>query len=144
MNRTVSKQRSEVIEAFINIEWLMNAVISQKYFGKAHAPFIFGFLYDVNCTFALKRNVLKKIAPDFTEIVRLNRLNNIRNYFAHCNQEVLKAGESEWKVLDPKDTEKKISFEDLYSEFMSNKGEVESSLANLYEKLGGVWEEEPM
>ena len=88
MNKRISEYRSGVIEKFINIEWLINAVISQFYFRRVVKSFVFQLLYDVNCTFALKRNVLQKIAPDFSKLETLNRLNNIRNFFAHCSQEV--------------------------------------------------------
>ena len=145
MSNIISGYRSEVIEKFINIEWLMNVIISQYYFKKVVSTFVFYFLYDVNCTFALKRNVLQKIAPSFSELEVLNRLNNIRNYFAHCNQEFFegsekpKAGEK-GKVLDPKDTKNEINFESLYKEFMEKEGNITKALADLYVSLGGQME----
>src|SRR3989344_3281853 len=142
MSRKISKYRSEVIEKFINIESLMNAIISQHYFKKVIAPFVFELLYDVNCTFALKRNILQKIEPNFSKLETINRLNNIRNLFAHCNQEVFEGskkpapGET-GKVLDPKDTKKELDFEKLYKEFTKEEGRVTQALGNLYMSLGG-------
>ena len=141
MDKQISEYRSEVIEKSINIEWLINMIISQYYFGKGKKSFIFQFLYDVNCTSSLKRNVLQKIAPEFNGIETLNRLSSIRNLFAHCNQEVFD-GDNEikgeiGKVLDPRNTANELDFKSLYQEFIDKSGGLEIELGKLYESLGG-------
>lgn len=142
MSKRISEYRSEVIEKFINIEWLINAIISQYYLKRVDKSFLFDILYDVNCFFALKRNVLQKIAPSFSKLEDLNRLSNIRNYFAHCGQEVFPGSKKpepgeRGKVLDPKDTKRELDFQSLYNEFKSKESDVTKELANLLVSLGG-------
>jgi hypothetical protein len=70
----------------------------------------------------------------------LNRLNTIRNYFAHCNQEIIQGTDlkQQGKVVDPRDIEKEVDFESLHSEFMKIVGGVEEYLAMLFKGLGGI------
>jgi hypothetical protein len=143
-SKKVSKYRSEVIEKFINIEVIVNTIISQHYFKRGVASFIFELLCDVNCTFALKRNVLYKIAPSFSKIEDLNRLNSIRNYFAHCNMEVFEGSTRplpgvKGKILNPKDIKKGIDFDVLYREFVNKEESLTQALWDLYLSLGGEW-----
>lgn len=51
----ISKCRAEVIERFINIEWIINAIISQHYLKRVVVSFILEVLYDEYFSFALKR-----------------------------------------------------------------------------------------
>ena len=60
----LSKYRSEVIEKSINIEWIINAIISQHYLKRVILPFVLEVLYDEYFSFALRRNILKKIIKD--------------------------------------------------------------------------------
>jgi hypothetical protein len=137
MSENISKYRSEVIEKSINVEWLINAIISQHYFKKVLLPFVFDFLYDINCTFALKRNILEKIDSNFYKYgEKLNRLNNIRNLFAHCNQKIININNPEGKIYDPKNTTKVLDFESLYNEFISSEKNVTQDLFNTFLSLG--------
>ncbi len=116
----ISKFRSEVIERTINIEWIINAIISQHYFGKVMRSFLLEFLYDEYCSFALKRRILEKIIPNMEKkkLENLNRVNTIRNYFAHCNQLLIEGLDSSnpiSRVVDPRKLDKAIDFENLYS-----------------------------
>jgi len=142
----ISKYRAEVIERFINIETIINAIISQRYFKRVEKSFYFEVLYDEYFSFGLKRNILKKIVEniDNQKIEDLNRLNRIRNYFAHCNQEIVEGTDKtqKGKVLDPRNIEKEIDFEALYSEFTEKAGSVEEYLFKLYQDLGGMAEKE--
>src|SRR5215204_2008170 len=61
MKLDISTIRSAVIEKSINLEWMMNAIISQHYFGAVKKSFILEVLYDEYCSFALKRRILMKI-----------------------------------------------------------------------------------
>ena len=138
----LSKYRAEVIERFINIEWIINGIISQNYFKRVIYSFVLEVLYDPSFSFALRRNILIKIVKDIDnqKVDELNRLNNIRNYFAHCNQEIFEASDKEkerGKIIDPKNIEKEINFESLYSEFIQKANGVEEYLFKLFIDLGG-------
>jgi hypothetical protein len=142
----LSKYRSEVIAGFINIEWIINAIICQHYFKKTIGNFLFEVLYDEYFSFGLKRRILEKIVEvDSKKIAKLNRLNTIRNYFAHCNQEVFEVT-SENKmsetgiVLDPRNPKKEVDFESLYKEFKEKEGEITTYLADIFKSKGGILE----
>ena len=142
----ISKYRAKVIERFINVEWIINAIISQHYFKRVILPFVLEVLYDEYFSFGLKRRILEKIVAniDSQKIQDLNRLNTIRNYFAHCNQEIIEGTDKaqRGRVIDPRNTEKEVNFERLYSEFIEKVGSVEEYLARLFQDLGGVLEKE--
>jgi len=143
----LSKYRSEVIEKSINIEWIINAIISQHYLKRVILPFVLEVLYDEYFSFALRRNILKKIIKDIDsqKVEDLNRLNTIRNYFAHCNQEIFEASDKtkkRGKIIDPRHIEREIDFESLYSEFTEKEKGVVEYLAKLFQDLGGVLEKE--
>ena len=56
----ISKYRSEVIERFINIEWIINAIICQHYFKRVLKPFLLEVLYDEYFSFVLNGEYLKR------------------------------------------------------------------------------------
>ncbi len=134
--------RGEVIEKSINVEWLIHAIISQHYFGNVRIDFVSEILYDEYCSFGLKRRVLLKICPDLQGQVeqQLNRLNAIRNLFAHVAQRVLDSPDrnAAGRVPSPRDFAKSIDFEALHKEF----SEIESSLTTLlfakFQQIGGT------
>jgi hypothetical protein len=134
-----SKHRSEIIERSINIEWLMAAVISQHYFKFANTSFLFDVLYDEQCSFSLKRRIIEKITtPNKINIQSLNRLSTIRNYFAHCNQEVANvSAPNDFFVPDPRNPEKPVDFASLYEEFTRIAPSIEQSLLDCYREKGG-------
>jgi hypothetical protein len=131
--------RSEVIERAINAEWLMSAIISQHYFKRVSKPFLLEVLYDEQFSFALKRRILEKIIDDpdsHKSIQDLNRLGTIRNYFAHCGQEITPIGGTPF-VPDPRKPENAIDFAALYAEFTALAPRVESFLAEVFRAKGG-------
>jgi hypothetical protein len=132
-----------VIERFINIEWIINAIICQHYFKRVIKPFILEVLYDEYFSFALKRRILEKIVEDLEsrKLQDLNRANTIRNYFAHCNQQIVEGSDltADGKAIDPKKIDKAIDFENLYHEFMAIAGGVEEYLMSIYQQKGGVF-----
>ncbi len=145
-HETLSKYRNEIIEKTINIEWLINAIISQHYFKKVVKPFLLEVLYDENFAFSLKRNILEKIVPlfDKNKMQDLRRLMTIRNYFAHCNQEFLQITEfvdSERKgnVPDPRNPARGIDFEELYFEFTRKNDGLTKYLAEKFIEKGGFF-----
>ena len=140
----LSRYRAEVIEKAINIEWLMSVIISQHYFKLPNKDFLFEVLYDEYFSFGLKRRILEKIVQDFDKekLHNLNRINSIRNYFAHCNQIVFEGSEfpkedDQGKVIDPRNLDREIDFESLHKEFMSRIGPLEKYLADIYLEMGG-------
>ena len=143
-DKDLSKYRAEVIEKAINLEWLMNAIISQRYFKLVNINFLFEVLYDEYFSFALRRRILEKIVKDFDKKKwnDLNRTNTIRNYFAHCNQQIfegpdLPAKGVQGKVLDPRNLDREIDFENLHKEFMLKIGPLEKYLADILLEMGG-------
>ena len=147
--QALSQARGEVIEKFINLEMLTNAIISQHYFGHLSGRFVFEVLYDEHCGFALRRALLTKSVPniDNGQIAKLNRLNTIRNYFAHTGQQIVKPAGSKKElvavVLDPRKLDKPIDFAKLHKEFQEIEPEVATYLFELFKELGGKYSETP-
>jgi hypothetical protein len=137
----VQQYRSEVIERFINLDCIVNAIISQHYFKRVYEPFYLEVLYDENFSFALKRNILTKIVEEFDKgiLEKLHRLNTIRNYFAHCGVEFIdmKSDAHRSKIIDPKKIDSQINFDELYKEFNDKATSVEEYLFSIYENKGG-------
>ncbi len=149
--KTLSKYRGEVIEKFINIESIIDAIITQYYFKRVLESFVLEVLYDEYFSFGLKRRILQKILQkiipdsDNKKIQDLNRLNNIRNLFAHYGQEWIKISgrpkpEPKGIVVDPRtrNLEKGIDFEKLYEEFIQKDRGVTTYLGKIFTDLGGV------
>jgi len=143
-NTTDSKYRSEVIERFINIEWLLNAIITQHYFKRMVSSFLFEVLYDEYFNFGLKRRIIEKIIPNINgqRLQDLNRLNTIRNYFAHCNQEMffgsgIPSSQEKGFIPDPRKPDREVDFKKLYEEFIEKEGLVADYLMDILRKLGG-------
>jgi len=139
----LSKYRSEVIERSINIESIINAIISQHYFKHVIYNFLIEVLYDEYFTFALKRRILEKILRSINHydnkmIQDLNRINTIRNYFAHCNQEIYLINSTESIVPDPRKPDQPINFKSLYEEFKPTAGNIEKWLIDEYKFMGGI------
>ncbi len=140
-----SKYRSEVIEKFIACEMMINAIISQHYFKKIHKDFYFIVLYDEYFNFGLRRRILEKLVKDLDKkmIQKLNRLNTIRNYFAHCDIKYIDdpentTYENNGIILDPRNPENMlVDFESLYKEFIEKEEEVMPYLTKIFEKMGG-------
>lgn len=63
-NKIMSKYRSEVIERTINIEWMLNVIITQHYFGRLLYSFVLEVLYNEYFSFALKHRIFKKIVKN--------------------------------------------------------------------------------
>lgn len=140
-----SLKRAEIIEKFINIESLMNSIITRRFFKYPPVEFLFDVLYDPCFTFALRRNIFLKVYPSFNDkkLEDLNRLNNIRNLFAHCGPEVVwvaspPSSHSPTVIPDPKKPREKVfDFESLHKEFLEKEGPMTVYLADIYKKLGG-------
>ncbi len=141
----ISKHRAEVIERFINIEWMINAIISQHYLKKVRKSFMLEVLYDEYFNFGLKRRILEKILKKNSKyenqiIEQLRRLNNIRNYFAHCGQEIITLTDKplKRKVIHRRNIKEELDFESLHDEFMTKVGSVEKYLVQVLYDLGGT------
>jgi len=89
---------------------------------------------------------LEKIVPDLDKkkIQNLNRLNTIRNYFAHTGQQIFKGpvppSEGQVGIVpDPRKLDKAIDYTQLYEEFQRMEPAVAEYLFKLYQKLGGEY-----
>jgi hypothetical protein len=139
-----SPLRAQVIESFINLEWLIHALISQHYFDVVRKDFIYELLGDEYCSFALKRRLMFKIYPSLSGDIeqKLNRLNTIRNYFGHVGQPIFEsdnpAGGS--RVPSPRDFSKSLDFPALHSEFVELYKVVQARLIEAYTDKGGQFE----
>lgn len=144
--QTLSRARAEVIEKFINLEWLVIAIIAQHYFGRVYLPFVLEVLYDPSFSFYLKRRVLEKIIPDLDKkkIGNLRRLSTIRNYFAHTAEQLFKGPppprEGQIAIApDPRNLDKAIDYAQLYKEFQTMEPAVAEYLFKVYQELGGEY-----
>ena len=143
-DKSISRYRAEVIEQTINVEWLMNAIICQHYLKRVVKEFLLEVLYDEYFSFGLKRRILEKVIddPDQEQMQKLNRINTIRNYFAHCGQEMF-AGKAlppegaKGSVPDPRNPQRLIDFEKLHGEFVSIVGGITQYLGEVYQAKGG-------
>jgi len=141
----VTKARGEVIETFINLETLINAIISQYYFKKVRQDFFFELLYNQSFNFGLRISILEKIIPeiDRNKLEKLRKLNAIRNYFAHCGPEVLPSkttdiDKEKGRIPHPSDYQKTIDFDALYREFTATEPEISAYLGEIFVKLRGA------
>ena len=140
-------QRGEVINKFINIEWIINAIISQWYMGKVEKEFVLEVLYDEYFSFSLKRRIIEKIFAERCNsklkpklkymLDSLNRLNSIRNYFAHCTETMTLSNMDGEYIPDPKNHDKPLNFQVLYDEFMKKEKEVNKYFYDLFISIGG-------
>lgn len=135
----VTKARAEVIEGFIQIETLISSIISNYYVGRQN-PFSFVFalevLYDENCSFGMKRNILEKILDSIMEgadkkaaeaqFQKLFKLNKIRNLFGHCGPDIYLAKEgNDIRITpNPSNPSQRVDFDKEYQEFRKLEPEV--------------------
>lgn len=143
----IISQRGEIINKFINIEWIINAIISQWYMSKVEKEFVLEVLYDEYFSFALKRRIIEKIfskrapsklRPKLRSMLNsLNRLNSIRNYFAHCTESMTLSNIDGEYIPDPKNHDRHLDFQALYDEFMAKEKEVNKYFYDLFSSIGG-------
>lgn len=139
------KQRGDVIARAINVERIMDAVISCHYFGAVKISFLTEFLYDEYCSFGLKVNIVSKISKDKSLSQTLRRIASIRNSFAHTgltfNEFVDKNDPTKgYKVRtpDPKKLHENMDYVSLYNEFVKLQNDAEDKLMVLFSSKGGT------
>lgn len=132
----ISKYRSSVIESLIRLERLIDCIISQHYFEKINGAFFNEVLYDEYFSFGLKRRILEKICTNLerSTLDDLNRMNNIRNIFAHCASPI---PEEPHKVKNPRNIDSDLDLEKLYEEFKDLKPSVNMRLLQIFQMKGG-------
>lgn len=143
----IIKQRGEIIDKFINMEWIINAIISQWYMSKVEKEFIMEVLYDEYFSFSLKRRIIEKIFSERASsklrpklrymLDSLNRLNSIRNYFAHCTENMTLGDIDGEYTPDPKNHDRPLNFQGLYDEFMKKEKEVGTYFYDLFISIDG-------
>jgi len=153
--KDLPKERGEILNVFITIDNGISMIISKHYLGDSpnsqnlinrEIDFLVNVMGDDQCTFALKRNIFQHILRvdnlDGSLIEELNRLNKIRNIFAHrpwITSENPQTPESEVYFQNPKfpwDRSKNISADDLKREFYSLSPDIINWIYKLCEKKG--------
>ena len=122
----LTELRGEVMEGMIDLETMINCIISVRYLGKLDNDFYYEVLYDENFNLGLKINILAKILPSekthLKHIDNLRRLSVIRNHFAHRGTQFLSPGEPGKNdeigiVPNPRQLDQPIDYESLFKEF---------------------------
>ena len=71
----------------------------------------------------------------------MHKLNKIRNLFAHSNQAIVILNKNgslrESGVMDPKNPDNYVEFENKYKEFVKLEPEVMEYLIQIYREIGG-------
>ena len=129
------KYRAEVIEKSVNLETVISTLITSYFFPQSsiHLKFFSIVLHDQYASFAFKISVLSKCYPKIGKrfFEKLRRIGNIRNIFAHCGTYVhLENAPS--GIIDPKNQNKRLDYESLYTEFSKIENEVSQIL---FEKI---------
>lgn len=143
--KQIALYRSEIIEKFINVEKIMNLIISQYYFKKVRIDFLLDVLYNQYSNFALRLEIIKKILPEFDSKIEydLRKLNVTRNYFAHWDVTLFKnemgKPSQESYTPHPKNKDKTLDFKESYQEFIEKENGITEYLFEEYKKLGGVF-----
>ena len=132
--------RAHVIERAINLEWLVSATICQHYFGQVPWNFLSEVLYDDQCHFGLKCNVLEKfLEPTGKQFFNnLRRLGRIRNHFAHCGPHVATPDRPEGFAPNPKRLNEPLDFAAMFRDFKELCPGVEQELLAAFKSKGGV------
>jgi hypothetical protein len=124
--------RGSIVTRFVTIDTALNMIIARHYLGdspdnKRWTDFLFNVLENEQCTFAFRRNIfihiLRSDNVDSSNVEELNRLNKIRNVFAHkqhISGDVTQTPESDVYYTNPKfpqDKSKNIPADDYIKEF---------------------------
>jgi len=111
--------RSEVISNFLEVERLVNVIITQHYFGMLYANFMMEVLYDPGCRFSFKLNILEKTGQ-VTEgtMLLLRRLYELKKIFSsdHFEFALDNEGEQQYVIVDGK-TGNVLDYDVCYEEF---------------------------
>jgi hypothetical protein len=147
----LKQTRADLLERFIQLEVTLNKIIAAYYLGGQQAsmfvPFQMQVLQDGNCSFALKRNILRKILriiyPEGDKQYRDNfqtliELNKIRNLYAHCGGQIVYKPDGAERIIftpDPERPEKRIDFTAKYKQFQNDFQKVDVWLWELFEQM---------
>lgn len=141
----LKEHRGFVLERSVNLEWLINATISQHFFGQVRWDFISTVLYDEYFSFGLKCSVLEKILGDGAKrtVDDLRHLGKIRNHFAHRGPHVSTPSNPTAFAPDPRAVEKPLNFEQLFQDFRDLYPKVEKAIIESFVARGGQLSTEP-
>ena len=124
--------RNMVLEEFVNLETIINIIISHKYFGNINKDFVFPVLHSPQFSFALRVDILSKIVKDFNKDFKhkLLRMGNIRNIFAHISPNYFDGGGGEitfdkvgW-FPNPDNPSERLDFQAIHREFFELRDKV--------------------
>jgi len=94
--REIIFRRGAVIDAFVSIELMINAIISMHYLKTVDTGFVIDVLNNEMSSFGFKKTLLKQILGEEiykSDFQNLEKLNRIRNLFGHASLK-LKNGEN--------------------------------------------------
>lgn len=140
-------ERQEIIDKAINIEIIISALITAKYFpGElVNSDFLQEVLYDPLASAAFKVNIFEKCYSDVPKktIESMRRLFNIRNIYAHCGLSMSsKVDPDQSGVMNPKKKNQPLDFEDLKSEFFNKEKNIVNVLFDLIKESGMIFSKE--
>lgn len=132
----ISECRAEVITKFLDLERMVNIIISEYYLGAISGNFLIDVLYDPFFSFGLKLNILGKIGTvKESDIILIRKLNTIRNIFAHEQFELV-VGEKEGETvfLDTRQG-KELDYAEKYRLFLELYPNVLNALDRIYNDI---------
>ncbi len=132
-------RRGQVLEQFIAVEHLIAGLISFHYLGRFDPSFTLNFLGDPSIGFAFKKNTVLLIFNDEIKpfINDLDKVNSIRNKFAHQPLMRLDQTSDDYYFRDPGDSQPVNIKKDpavLYDEFEKTLPNVLSALRAIADK----------
>lgn len=129
--------RGEIITDFAYLETIISRMISEYYFGEENLSFTFDVLYHEHLNFSVRRSIFEKNLRDkgVTEtqfpFKKLQRIGEIRNYFAHAWPLHMSDGKTvDFVMLGRKDAEK--TAEQLFKDFKALLNEILAALEKLH------------
>ena len=152
MSDTFLKQtRADLLEQFVGLEVTLNkdhrGLLSGGQGAPMFVPFQMQVLQDGNCSFSLKRNILKKILrtlhpegdkPYKEHFQGLIELGQIRNLYAHCGGQIVYKATDGKRIIytpDPDFPERRIDFEAKYKRFQKIMRKVDPWLREVIEQM---------
>lgn len=140
--------RQEIIEKSINVETIISTLVTHHFFpsaGIGNFEFLHTVMYDQHANTAFKISVFEKCYRNTPKAVleAMRRLFAIRNIFAHCGLQISSAVDPELSgVVDPKDRDKILDFDDLKKQFVEKEKLCMGHLIAQMKELGLAFEPE--
>lgn len=137
----LKQMRTDVLDEFTFLEYLIGVVISNHYLGETNFDFAIEVLHDENFSFALRRNILDKILRkkgwyNENQFQNFHNLGRIRNKFAHMGPALVDRKKGGIRYPDPKFPEKDVDYEKHYGDFKKSSKAALHYLLDTFKKMG--------